>query len=523
MSIAIVGMPASGKTTVGKALASGLSVPFVDTDALVESQAGKPIREIFADDGEPRFRALEEWAVQEALSSGSAVVALGGGAVLSPATREVLAHHVVVWLDVSVKTLTRRAGMNQLRPLLLGDARAHLDELAEQRRMLYEEVATWRIDAESGSPTKIAEAIQAMVASRNVDTIGVETDHPYEVIVSHRASSLVKGLVPGASRVAILCPSVLASQAHMIASDLPNPLIIEVPEGEEAKTITALETCWRTLASEGFTRNDAIIGLGGGATTDLAGFVAATFLRGVRYVAMPTTVLGMADAAVGGKTGINLPEGKNLVGSFYEPSAVLCDLDYLRDLPKPEIVSGLGEIVKCGFIADTHILDLVTADPADCVDTQSLRFADVLTRAIKVKADVVSRDFREVGGRGLVGREALNYGHTLAHAIEKIEGFTWAHGNAVAVGMVYAAEVAHALGRVDADIVNLHREVLDAVGLPVSWGGGTWSEVRHIMSLDKKARGATLRLVLLTGLGATSVVANIEESVLEGAFSRVHS
>jgi len=268
------------------------------------------------------------------------------------------------------------------------------------------------------------------------------------------------------------------------------------------------------------TRSDAVIGLGGGATTDLAGFLAATMLRGISYLSIPTTVLGMADAAVGGKTGINLPEGKNLVGAFYEPRGVLCDLDLLDTLPDKEIRSGLGEILKAGFIADPHILDLAEQDPSKLLDTGSDEFADALTRAIGIKAEVVSADLRENSTTG-VGREALNYGHTLGHAIEKAEGYTWPHGYAVSVGMVFAAEVACRLGLIGPDVVARHRTVLESVGLPVSYAGAPWETIRATMSVDKKARGSHLRLVLLDGIGRVRVVKDVDEEILRRSFMAV--
>jgi 3-dehydroquinate synthase len=262
--------------------------------------------------------------------------------------------------------------------------------------------------------------------------------------------------------------------------------------------------------------------LGGGATTDLAGFVAATYLRGIRLVNLPTTVLGMADAAVGGKTGINLAQGKNLVGAFHEPVGVLCDLDWLATLPADQVQSGLGEIVKCGFIADPAILQVVEHDPDQVRDVTSAGFLDVLTRAIRVKAEVVSGDLRETGAGSGVGREALNYGHTLGHAIEQLEGYTWAHGCADAVGMTFAAEVARGLGMIDDDLVARHRSVLRALGLPVSYDGAPWERVRAVMSLDKKARGTHLRLVLLErAAGLLRVVRDPDEAVLAAGFQAI--
>ena len=543
MSIVMIGLPASGKTTVGMEVAGRLGVDFADTDAMVEERTGKLVGEIFADEGEAMFRELEEEAAADALA-GEGVVSLGGGAVMNPHVRDMLRPHQVVWLDVSVKTLTRRVGMTKLRPLLLGDVRDQLIELAADRLPMYEQVATWRVDGELPVPQVVSQVLDVILPQAGSPSpnpydqpqttqpivilqqagsppdptvIHVNTDHPYDVLIGHGVSSRAAEFLTGASRAAVLYPSVLDPQAIAMAKSLPHPIRVEVPESEAAKTSEVLDWCWRTLAEAGVTRSDAVIGLGGGSTTDLAGFVAATMLRGMTYLTIPTTVLGMADAALGGKTGINLPQGKNLVGAFYEPCVVLCDLDLLATLPAEEVRSGLGEIIKCGFIADPEILTIVEQDRLGMSDTGSPQFAEALTRAIQVKADVVSSDFRENSTTG-PGREALNYGHTLAHAIEKVEGFTWAHGFAVSVGMVFAAEVASRLGMIGEDVVARTRAVLKSVGLPVQYSSAPWAQIREAMSLDKKSRGTHLRLVLLDGIGKVRVVPDVDENILRDSF-----
>ncbi|MDR0960278.1 MAG: 3-dehydroquinate synthase [Propionibacteriaceae bacterium] len=348
-------------------------------------------------------------------------------------------------------------------------------------------------------------------------TIPVTTTHPYDILVGPGASGSLAPRVEGASRVAVVHPHSLAAMAASLSAGLPAPVFCPVPDGEAAKTPEVIAGLWRRLAQAGLTRNDVVVGIGGGATTDLAGFLAATWLRGVGLVTVPTTVLAMADAAVGGKTGIDLPEGKNLVGAFWEPRAVLCDLDLLAGLPAAEIAAGLAEVLKAGLIADPAILDLAQAD--DPLDVTTPAFRQALERAIAVKAAVVSDDVREMGGSSGVGREALNYGHTLAHAIETAEHYTWRHGDAVAVGLLYAALVAQHLGLLDADAVALHRRVLRAAGLPTTYIGAGWTELRAIMARDKKARGSTLRLVLLDGLGHPLVRPGVDEAVLEAAFA----
>ncbi|MBB5631873.1 3-dehydroquinate synthase [Cryobacterium mesophilum] len=295
-------------------------------------------------------------------------------------------------------------------------------------------------------------------------------------------------------------------------------LLAEIPDGEAAKRVEVAAFCWQILGTADFTRSDAIIGFGGGAATDLAGFVAATWLRGVTLVQVPTTVLGMVDAAIGGKTGINTSEGKNLVGSFHAPKAVIADLDILAGLDRMELLAGFGEIVKCGFIADPQILEIIEHDVAAATDPDSEEFRRVVELSIAVKASVVSEDFRESGRR-----EILNYGHTLGHAIEYAERFRWRHGAAVSVGMMFAAELARLAGRLGDDVVDRHRSILTSIGLPVSYPLGRWNTLVSVMKRDKKARGDLLRFVILDDVARPTILSGPDESLLFAAWQEVGS
>ncbi|MGH3731748.1 MAG: 3-dehydroquinate synthase, partial [Micromonosporaceae bacterium] len=276
--------------------------------------------------------------------------------------------------------------------------------------------------------------------------------------------------------------------------------------------------CWETLGRAGFTRSDAVIGVGGGAVTDLAGFVAACWLRGTAVLQVPTNVLGMVDAAVGGKTGVNTAAGKNLVGAFHPPVAVVCDLAALRSLPAEELVAGLAEVVKCGFIADPVILERIEADPAAAVDPTSAALRELIVRSIQVKADVVTADLRESAVR-----EVLNYGHTLAHAIEKREAYRWRHGHAVSVGLVYAGALSRLAGRLDESSAARHREVLQLLGLPTGYRADAWDDLLAAMRVDKKARGSTLRFVVLDGLGVPGILTDPDPELLRAAYQEVAS
>lgn len=353
------------------------------------------------------------------------------------------------------------------------------------------------------------------------DPVDVATQQPYQVVIGAGASRLLPEFLAGVDRVAIIHSASLTSRAGELAAALDACItLVEVPNGEPAKTPQVLLDCWNTLAAAGFTRSDMIVGLGGGSATDLAGFVASSWLRGVRFVSLPTTVLAMVDAAVGGKTGINLPAGKNLVGAFYEPDGVLCDLDFLAGLPAAELASGMAEVLKCGFIADPEILDEFEADPAAALSPASDLQSRLIRRAVAVKAKVVAADLREATSDGeRVGRELLNYGHTLGHAIEKVEDFGWRHGEAISVGMVFAAELAHSSGLIDDALLQRHRSVLALAGLPTTYAARPWPDLRTAMSLDKKTRGHQLRFVVLTGLARARVLADPDEAVLEAAYA----
>lgn len=349
---------------------------------------------------------------------------------------------------------------------------------------------------------------------------------PYDVVVGRGLSDRLPSMLgPAAQRVAVVSPGSLDAVVDPVVEALAGSydvLRLPVPDGEDAKTSTIADLCWGALGNAGFTRSDAVLAVGGGATTDLGGFVAATWLRGVPVVHVPTTLLGMVDAAVGGKTGINTSAGKNLVGVFHEPAGVLCDLALLDTLPRAELVSGLGEVVKCGFVADPEILRLLEeTDPEDLVPASSV-LRQLVERAIRVKIDVVVADLRETGGPdGHPGRAVLNYGHTLAHAIERAEDYGVRHGEAVAIGCVYAAEVARLAGRLAPEVVDRHRAVFGRVGLPTSYADADFETLHTAMKVDKKARGSELRLVVLEGLAEPALLAGPSEELLRAAYDAI--
>lgn len=353
------------------------------------------------------------------------------------------------------------------------------------------------------------------------NTITVSANNPYPVIIGRALlGELAPLLGEKVAKVLVIHPVGLSTSAELVKETLEAAgyecLLAGVPDSEDAKRVEVAAFCWTILGQADFTRSDAVIGFGGGSTTDLAGFVAATWLRGVRLIQIPTTLLGMVDASVGGKTGINTSEGKNLVGAFHSPSGVLVDLDALQTLAKNEILAGFAEVVKYGFIADPVILDLIENNLAEATDPSSDVFEEIVNRSIQIKSNVVGVDFKENGLR-----EILNYGHTLGHAIELAERYKWRHGAAISIGMVFVAELARLAGRLPDAVVDRHRSILTALGLPISYPAEKWPQLLATMKRDKKARGANLRFIVLDDLAKPTVMTAPTEEMLFAAFQEI--
>jgi len=357
-------------------------------------------------------------------------------------------------------------------------------------------------------------------------TISVAGDRPYDITIGRGIVAGVRdALAPATRRVLVVHPPTLAARAAQLREELMaaghengelQVLLAEIPDAEQGKRVEVAAFCWQIMGQADFTRTDAVIGFGGGAVTDVAGFVAATWLRGVDVVQVPTTVLGMVDAAVGGKTGINTAEGKNLVGAFWPPRAVICDLDLLDSLSENERVAGFAEVVKAGFIWYPEILELIEADPKAAVDPRTPQFRRCIELAIEMKARVVGEDLREAGLR-----EVLNYGHTLGHAIEHAERYQWRHGAAISVGMMFVAELSRLAGRLSDAAAQRHRDILETLGLPTGYRGGAWSQLLATMQRDKKTRGSMLRFIVLDDIGKPTVLQAPDESLLFAAYQEI--
>ena len=533
-------MMGSGKSETGRELALVLGRRFVDCDALVAAAAGRSIPEIFEAEGETGFRRRESEVLAEVLASTEpSVVATGGGAVTVAANRARLAGAVVCWLRVRAEVLAGRVAAGSGRPLLEGAEGdealiARLRRLTAERDRWYDEVADIVLDADELSARQAASALATRLARRRGPMagepdggdggdgggegapIGIRVglgERSYDVLVGPGVRCLLAERLPaalpaGPRRVAVVTGDGIGVDVD-VGETVAATETFTIPAGERSKSLGTVEELCRGFARFGLTRGDAVVAVGGGLVTDVAGFAAAVYHRGVPVVFVSTTLLGQIDAAIGGKTGVNLPEGKNLVGAFWQPSLVLCDTEVLATLPDAEYRSGLGEMAKYHFLASDD------SEPVEATAMAALPLPQRVARCVRLKAEIVASDERESGRRML-----LNYGHTLAHALEIAGGFDLRHGEAVAVGLIYAAEVALRLGRIDGDRVAEHRQVVSAYGLPVSLPAGTGTgELIDLFGRDKKAVGG-LTLVL-DGPRGLEPVRGVDRAVLAEALEAI--
>jgi 3-dehydroquinate synthase len=348
--------------------------------------------------------------------------------------------------------------------------------------------------------------------------ITVDAERSYSISLTNSWNTELASLFVGRARVAVIVSKGFSPDLTGLRGLDSELHVFEVPDGEDAKNIETLNKVWNWLGAAGFTRSDLIVGIGGGAITDLAGFAAATWLRGVDWIAVPTSLAGMVDAAVGGKTGINSDYGKNLIGAFHSPTAVLIDTIFLQTLSDRDFSAGMAEVLKCGFIADSKILALAADHSVASLRKNSDVMAELIHRAVSVKAAVVSSDFKES-----FAREALNYGHTLGHAIEIYAKYQLRHGEAVAIGLVYAAELAAARGLITDAELALHRSLLSAFQLPTTFDRQAWQKLAPLLALDKKARGTRIRFVALNGIGSTIRLEDLTSAELDAAYERISS
>lgn len=502
----LVGLPGSGKSKVGAILADVLRLPHIDIDQQIEEEQGTSVAQIFAERGEDAFRSLEAAAILQTAGH-PGVISLGGGAVETEAVRDFLSRQTVIWIDADLPLLLARVQRNDRRPLMRDDPKGTLETLAERRNPIFERLADAHVHSSAGRPEKVVHQILRDLLGW--DYASVRGTHAYPVISGSGTSVLLQNYLPAqATKAMIVVPSALEDRGRRLAAEMERfeitATVFVHPDGEVAKDLTVVAEAWDLLGRARLGRSDLVVTLGGGVTTDLGGFIAATWLRGIAVIHLPTTLLAMVDAAIGGKTGIDTTAGKNLVGAFYDPLAVLVDFDNIATLPPAEYVAGLAEVIKTGFIDDGEILRRVETNPQIgdigwAAGAGQMVLAEIVRRAIAVKAKVVSGDRLESGLR-----ETLNYGHTMGHAIERAEDYQMRHGEAVAIGAVFAAELAEALGAAVPGLAQRHRDVFASVGLPTSYRGDLDALLRAMTS-DKKVRQGKLRFVLLEEPGRTVV------------------
>ena len=526
----LVGFMGAGKSTVGRLLADELGTDFIDADDEIERTSGVSIKEIFETWGEQGFRQFERGAVADALTRGAGVIAVGGGALGDAATRALLTRapdSQVVHLKVGFEEALRRVGGDAARPML---SAAEPKTLYDERRSLYEDVATMEVDTDARSPAAVAREIAALAGAETegardvpLRRIAVTTaSSSYEVLVGSAIVGSVAALTPDIERAEqafLITHPKLADAAILCARGFEDVglrvHILKVASGEPTKSLATAGRLSEELADLTAHRNDLVVAVGGGVITDLSGFVASTFNRGMPVVHVPTTLLAQVDAAIGGKTGVNLPQGKNLVGTFHQPRLVVCDVAVLESLPVAELRAGMAEVAKYGFISDPELLEILESKAGDLLDGEPHLLADVVARSVEIKAGVVSADELERGGRAV-----LNYGHTFAHAIEHAAGYEGIrHGEAVALGMMAAAYLARGLGRVDDAAVAAHRRVLQALELPVT-ASLDYDTLHEAWLRDKKYEGG-IRFVLLGDMGRAEPGITAPREAVEEALKRL--
>ncbi len=554
--IVLIGLSGVGKSTVGKALAERLDWAFLDTDDLVAEQEGRTPAQIIDTDGEPAFRAIEERVVAEAAMREPAVISTGGGAFLSAKNRRALGERgFICFLDATSSAIAarlRESSSGEDRPLLGDDPtelEARLGMLDRERRRYYHHADLWvpvqPLPRGTGDPSSVLdEAVARILRSwagegarlvglpRRLERLSAEAPavgpaavvdtgidrYPIWVGAGEltRLAERLEQLELSDRRVFLISDSeVIDRHGRTTAEALDTGGIAGasyvVPSGEQSKQLHVAREIYSWLAEQRAERRDLIIALGGGVVGDLAGYVAATYLRGMPFVQLPTTVLAMNDAAIGGKVAVDLPSGKNLVGAFHQPRAVISDVATLRTLPGRSFNEGFGEVIKHGFILDPELLaDLETQPDAYQPHSDVERLADITARSSRLKALVVSSDPKEQGLRGI-----LNYGHTIGHAIEAVTGFSeYLHGEAVAIGMMGAARIAHDLGMIDDELLARHGDILRAFTLPTAAPGLDVQRVLEAMLMDKKVVQGKLRFVLLEGVGRPVVQDDVPEDLV---------
>lgn len=503
MNLILYGPPGSGKSVVGQALAAQLKREFVDCDALIEMRVGQPIVQIFAEQGEAGFRQIESNLCAELAARSNLIIALGGGALLNPANRAALERTGPLFcLRAEPQELLARLRAESHRPLLAGDdPEAKLFALLETRRALYDSFPE-QIDTTRKTTAQIAGEIVASLTPRALPIHAPGFQH--QVLLGY---GLLQNLPALLAQHGLTGPTLIVTDENIIqqlpisnlASASP---ISRLPPGEHHKTLATLQTLYEAFLQHGLDRTGCVIAIGGGVVGDMVGFAAATFMRGMRWVNVPTTLLAMVDASLGGKTGVDLPQGKNLVGAFHPPALILSDPLTLATLPRAEHVSGMAEVVKHGVIGDAGLFEMLEASPV-------FGSVEQLRRAIEVKIRVVEADPYEKGVRA-----TLNAGHTIGHGIELASGYRLRHGEAIAIGLVAETRLAEQMGLAEAGLANRIEHVLQNIGLPTRCPGLEAPAIRAAMSADKKKANGKLKFALPKRVGEVGWGIEVEEDLI---------
>ncbi len=527
-NLTITGFMGTGKTTVGGILAERLGRRLVDMDERIEEDFGKTIAQIFADDGEALFRQAEARLCQTLARESDLVIATGGGTLVSEENRQALeSGGPVVCLTAGVDTVLQRVETFEDRPLLPGDReekRRNIERLLLSRRDAYGQIPL-RVPTDGISPDIVAERVldtlagNSEIAEMTRITVPTPEGH-YHICIGEgilaQAGRLLSNRAVAKGQAAIVTNADIAAlYADILSESLQKegytPVLCLVPEGEARKTLATVHSLYDQFVAAGLDRRSPIIGLGGGVIGDMAGFAAATYLRGAPFVQIPTSLLAMVDASVGGKTGVDLPQGKNLVGAFKQPVVVIIDTDVLAQLPAAEFRSGLAEIVKHGILGAPDLFrQMEEKGPAN--------LTQMIADAVRVKVDVVIEDPFERGRRA-----TLNLGHTFGHAIEQVSGYRLRHGEAVAVGTVAATRMAVALNRCDAETAGRIESCLDKLGLPTTVSGLDLDEVYAMMFQDKKRSGKMLRFIIPQTIGDVVIIDDPGARLVREALTSVMS
>ena len=526
-NLVLTGFMATGKTRVGREVARRLGRPFVDMDAVIEARAGKSIPSIFADDGEAAFRRMEAELCRELGGESGLVIATGGGALIDAANRQAMMRQgMVICLSSDSDEIQRRLSRNDAadRPLLdVPDPQAEIVRLLAERQDAYAAIP-WQVDTTRLSVDAVVEEVIRLAGSVTLQVSYPGGAYPIQIgdgLLRHAGGALrATGSVPG-DRVAVVSnPEVMPLYGQQVEAALRaagyRPVSCIIPDGEQYKTLDTVAALYDQLLQGGLDRSSAVVSLGGGVTGDVAGFAAATFMRGVPFVQVPTTLLSMVDASVGGKVGVDLPQGKNLAGVFKQPVLVVIDPKVMATLPDGEVRSGMAEVIKHGIIGAPDLFLELESRPSTTGFEASVA---QLARALAVKIQVVEEDPFEQGRRAV-----LNLGHTVGHALERLSDFGLRHGEAVAIGMVAAARISAEMGRAEASLPGRIEAALAAWGLPVRCPPFSIEEIGEAMIHDKKRRGASLRWILPHSIGHVEVADDVPDpivfSVLTGMGAR---